>query len=50
MQNTPPSRAAVRVQLLALALLVALPSFSGPYLVHLITLALIYSIFAIGYD
>lgn len=40
----------MRVQLLALALLVILPGFSGPYLVHLITLALIYSIFAVGYD
>ena len=33
-----------------LALLLALPFFSGPYLVYLITLALTFAIFALGYD
>lgn len=33
-----------------LALLLALPFLSGPYLVYLITLALTFSIFALGYD
>jgi len=33
-----------------LALLLAIPLFSGPYLVYLITLALTFGIFALGYD
>src|SRR5690606_14635935 len=44
------SRAALRIQLAALAVLLVLPGLSGPYLVHLVTLALIFSIFALGYD
>lgn len=36
--------------LIVLALLVALPFVSGPYLVYLVTLALTFSIFALGYD
>ncbi|MCZ7565672.1 MAG: branched-chain amino acid ABC transporter permease [Burkholderiales bacterium] len=38
------------VPLMVLALLVALPFVSGPYLVYLVTLALTFSIFALGYD
>lgn len=40
----------MRFQLAALAVLLLLPGLSGPYLVHLVTLALIFSIFALGYD
>lgn len=40
----------MRAQLVALALLLVLPGFSGPYLVHVITLALVFGIFAVGYD
>lgn len=50
MRHTPSGSTATRVQLLALAILAILPGFSGPYLIHLVTLALIYGIFAIGYD
>ena len=38
------------LSLAILALLLALPLFSGPYLVYLITLALTFAIFALGYD
>jgi branched-chain amino acid transport system permease protein len=41
---------ATRVQLLTLAALVVLPGLFGPYAVHLVTLALIFGIFALGYD
>jgi branched-chain amino acid transport system permease protein len=41
---------AARLQLLALLLLVVLPGLSGPYLLHLVTLAMIFGIFALGYD
>src|ERR1039458_1096797 len=33
-----------------LVLLMALPGFTGPYLVHLLTLALTFGIFALAYD
>ncbi len=36
--------------LIALAALAALPAFSGPYIIYLVTLALTFSIFALGYD
>ncbi len=50
MRHTRSASMALRVQLLALALLAIVPGFSGPYMVHLLTLALIFSIFALGYD
>lgn len=37
-------------ELLALILLIVLPGMSGPYMMHLVTVALIFSIFALGYD
>jgi len=40
----------MHAQLLGVLLLLALPGFAGPYVLHLVTLALIFSIFAIGYD
>lgn len=49
-QHTLFTGAATRFQLFALALLILLPSLSGPYLIHLVTAALIFSIFALGYD
>lgn len=50
MTNTLPCRTAMRLQLLAVGLLVVMPVFSGHYLVHVLTLALIFAIFAVGYD
>lgn len=50
MPPTPPAATALRLQLFALVLLAVLPAFSGPYLIHVLTLALIYGIFALGYD
>ena len=40
----------VRLPLFGLALFLALPGIAGPYLVHLLTLALTFSIFALAYD
>lgn len=46
-----PLRSAARVLPIALlAAALALPAFGGPYLVHLVTLALTFSIFALAYD
>jgi branched-chain amino acid transport system permease protein len=39
-----------RLPVFGLALLLVLPGFTGPYLVHLLTLALTFSIFALTYD
>lgn len=41
---------ALWVPLAILALLVAIPMISGPYIVYLVTFALTFSIFALGYD
>lgn len=46
----PTAASATRLQLSALMVLILLPGLSQPYLVHLVTLALIFSIFALGYD
>ena len=41
---------AVLVPLAILALLLAVPMFGGPYIIYLVTFALTFSIFALGYD
>ena len=41
---------AVLVPLAVLALLLAVPMFGGPYIIYLVTFALTFSIFALGYD
>lgn len=48
LQLLSPSPA--RLQMSALVVLMVLPGFCGPYLVHLVTLALIFGVFALGYD
>lgn len=50
MQNELPKGLENCLPVLGLALLVVLPGFTGPYLVHLLTLALTFCIFALAYD